>query len=46
MLLEGKITPTRFPSWFNVFDNNVAVLDGKIHYESLHTLDFTHRATI
>ena len=27
-------------------DGNVVVLDGKLHYESLHTLDFTHRATI
>jgi len=29
-----------------MIDDNVAVLDGKLHYESLHTLDFIHRATI
>ena len=46
MLLEGKLTPARFLSWCNVFDNNVVMLDEKIHCESLHTLDFTHRATI
>ena len=46
MLLEGKLTPARFPSWWNVFDDNVAMLDEKLHYESLHTLDFTHHATI
>ena len=34
MLLEGKLTPARFPSRCNVFDNNVAVLDGKLPYES------------
>ena len=28
MLLGGKLTPTRFPSWCNVFDDNVVVLDG------------------
>ena len=28
MLLEGKLTPARFPSWCNVFDDNVVVLDG------------------
>ena len=38
MLLEGKITQARFPSRCNVFDNNVAVLDGKIPYESYNTL--------
>ena len=25
MLLEGKLTPARFLSWCNVFDDNVAV---------------------
>ena len=34
MLLEGKLTPARFASWCNVFYNNVAVLDGKLPYES------------
>ena len=34
MLLEGKITPGRFASWCNVFDDNVAVLDEKIPYKS------------
>ena len=29
-----------------MIDDNVAVVDGKLHYESLHTLDFTHHATI
>jgi len=29
-----------------MIDDNVAVLDGKLHYESLHTLDFIHHATI
>ena len=46
MLLKGKLTPVRFPSWCIVIDDNVVVLDEKIHYENLHTLDFTHRATI
>ena len=27
MLLEGKLTPAIIPSWCNVFDDNVAVLD-------------------
>ena len=34
MLLEGNLTPTRFPSWCNVFDDNVVVLDRKLTYES------------
>ena len=38
MLLEGKLTQARFPSRCNVFDNNVAMLDGKLPYESEHTL--------
>ena len=38
MLLEEKITLDRFPSWCNVFDNNVDVLDGKLPYESYQTL--------
>ena len=46
MLLEGKLTPARFPLWCIVIDDNVVMLDGKIHYKSLHTLDFTHHATI
>ena len=29
-MLEGKLTPTRFPSWCNVFDDNMAVLYGKL----------------
>ena len=28
-----------------MIDDNVAMLDGKLHYESLHTLDFIHHAT-
>ena len=46
MFYEWKLTPTRFPSWCNVIDDNVVVVDGKLQYESLDTLDFTHRATI
>ena len=38
MLLEGKLTPARFLSWCNVFDDNMAVLDGKLPYESYQTL--------
>ena len=34
MLLEGKTTRAKFASWCNVFDNNVAVLDRKLTYES------------
>ena len=34
MFLEGKLTQARFPSWCHVFDNNVAMLDGKLPYES------------
>ena len=34
MLLGAKLTPTRFSSWCNVFDDNVAVFDGKLPYES------------
>ena len=34
MLLEGKLTQTRFASWCNVFDDSVDVLDGKLPYES------------
>ena len=45
-MLEGKLTPTIFPSWYIVIDNDVVVLDEKLHYESLHKLEFTHRATI
>ena len=41
MLLEGKLIQARFPSQCNVFDNNVAMLDGKLPYESQRTLD-TH----
>ena len=36
----------RFSSWCIVIDDNVVVLNGKLHYESLHTLDFTHHAMI
>ena len=38
MLSEEKLALTRFSSWCIVCDNNVAVLDGKIPYESYHTL--------
>ena len=34
MLLGAKLAPTRFPSWCNVFDDNVVVSDGKLTYES------------
>ena len=34
MLLEGKLTPTRFASWCNVFDDNVTMFDKKLPYES------------
>ena len=34
MLLEGKLTPAKFTSWCNVFDDNVAMLDGKLQYGS------------
>ena len=33
-MLEGNPSPAKFPSFCNVFDNNVAVLDGKLPYES------------
>ena len=33
MLLEGKLTPAIIPSWCNVFDETVPVLDGKLPYE-------------
>ena len=36
MLLEGKLTPARFALWHIVIDDNVIVLDEKLHYESLH----------
>ena len=29
-----------------MIDDNMVMLDGKIHYESLHTLDFTHYAMV
>ena len=43
---KPKLTVARFPSWCIVIDDNVVVLDGKIPYESLHTLYFTHCAMI
>ena len=46
MFEERNPTQARFPSWCIVIDDNVTVVDGKLHYESLHTLDFTHHATI
>ena len=46
MLLDRKLTPARFPSWCKVFDDNVVVLDGKLPYESQHTLAFIHRAML
>ena len=45
MLLEGKLTRARFASRCNVFDDNVAVLDGKLPYKSYQTLVITHHAT-
>ena len=45
MLLEEKLTQAIFASWCNVFDDNVAVLDGKLPYKSYHTLVITHHAT-
>ena len=33
LLLKGKLTPARFSSWCNVFDDNVLVLDGNLPYE-------------
>ena len=33
MLFEGKLTPAIFPSWCNVVDDNVGVLDEKLPYE-------------
>ena len=39
MLFEGNLTPARFPSWCNVFTDNVVVLDGKLPYECYQTLD-------
>ena len=45
MLLKEKLTPTRFPSWWNVFDDIVLVLDRKVTYESEQTLNLSHRAT-
>ena len=29
-----------------MIDDNVVMLDGKLHYESQHTLEFTHYAMI
>ena len=46
MLLEGKLTPARFASWHILIDDNVVMLDEKLHYENLHTLDLLHCATI
>ena len=37
-MLEEKLTPIRFSSWCNVFDDNVAMLDEKLPYEIEHTL--------
>ena len=34
MLLGANLTPTRFSSWCNVFDDNAVVLDEKLTYES------------
>ena len=45
MMLERKITLARFASWCNVFDDNVAILDEKLPYESYHTLVITLHAT-
>ena len=46
VVLDEKLTTTRFPSWCIMIYHNVVVLDEKLHYESLHTLYFTHRAMI
>ena len=43
---QQKLTSTRFPSWCNVIDDNVVVLDGKLSYESYSTLAFTHRTML
>ena len=34
MLFEEKLTPIRFSSLCNVFDDNVVVIDEKLPYES------------
>ena len=39
-MLEGKLTQVRFPSWCNVFDDNVAMLDGKLHYQKPTHINF------
>ena len=44
MLLKGNITPARFPSWCDIYDDNVVVLDRNLAYENKHTLAFTHCA--
>ena len=44
-MLEGKLIPAIFPSWCNVFDDIVFVLDRNATYENEHTLTFSHRAT-
>ena len=38
MLLERKLTLARFPLWCNVFDDSMALLDGKIPYEGYDTI--------
>ena len=45
MLLKWKLTPARFVSCCNVFDDNATMLDEKLPYESYHTLAITHCAT-
>ena len=37
-MLEGKLTPARFPSWCNAFGEIMAVLNGKLTYEGQQTL--------
>ena len=44
MMLEGKLTPTRFSSRCNVFDNNLAVLDKKNTLLKLTDISFTDYA--
>ena len=40
------MTPTKFPTRCNVIDGNVVMFHGKLPYEILHTLTFTHRAML
>ena len=46
MFYERKVTLARFPSWCNVIDDNVVMLDRKLPYEIYRTLGFTHHAML